>query len=76
MAVDTFLETYDFAKKTVYLFCTHEGSGQADSFIYIKGFLPKSKVFIDGLVIQGSKARTPGAKSEAENWIKKLKCQI
>ena len=74
MAVYTFLETYDFTNKNVYLFCTHEGSGQAGSFTHIKGLLPKAKVFTDGLVMKGSKARTPGAKQEAETWIKKLIC--
>ena len=74
MAVYTFLETYDFTNKNVYLFCTHEGSGQAGTFTHIKGLLPKAKVFTDGLVMKGSKARTPGAKQEAETWVKKLKC--
>ena len=73
MAVYTFLETYDFTNKKVYLFCTHEGSGQAGSFAHIKNLLPKANVFTDGLVMQGSRARTPGAKQDDENWIKKLR---
>ena len=74
MAVYTFLETYDFTSKNVYLFCTHEGSGQSGTFSHIKGLLPSAKVFTDGLVMQGTHARTPSAKQEAENWLKKIKC--
>ena len=73
MAFYTFIETYDFTNKNVYLFCTHEGSGQAGSFSHIKSLLPKANVSTDGLVMQGAHARTPGAKTEAENWLKKLK---
>ena len=72
MAVYTFLESYDFTGKNVYLFCTHEGSGQAGTFSHLKGILSKAKVSTDGLVMQGAHARTPGAKQEAENWLKKL----
>lgn len=31
MAVYTFLETFDWAGKTIYPFCTHEGSGLSDT---------------------------------------------
>ena len=74
MAVYTFLESYDFSGKKVYLFCTHEGSGQAGTFSHIKGLLPQAKVSTDGLAMQGAHARTPAAKQEAENWIKRLNC--
>ena len=74
MAFYTFLETYDFTNKNVYLFCTHEGSGQAGTFSHIKSILPKAKVSTEGLVMQGSQARTPAAKQEVEKWIKRLKC--
>jgi flavodoxin len=74
MAFYTFLETYDFSNKNVYLFCTHEGSGQSGTFAHIKGLLPKANVSTNGLVMQGAHARTPGAKQEVESWIQKLKC--
>ena len=74
MAFYTFLETYDFTNKNVYLFCTHEGSGQAGTFSHIKSILPTANVSTEGLVLQGSHARTPSAKQEVENWIKRLKC--
>ena len=70
MAIYTFLESYDFTGKNVYLFCTHERSGQPGTFSHLKDILSKAKVSTDGLVMQGSHTRTPRAKQEAENCLK------
>ena len=73
MAVYSFLENYDFENKNVFLFCTHEGSGQSGTFSLIKNILSKAKVSTDGLEMKGTVARTPEAKETTENWIKRLK---
>ena len=73
MAVYTFLENFDFTNKKVFLFCTHEGSGQSDTFSLIKGILNKAKVSIDGLVMKGTETRKTEAKQKVEDWLKKLK---
>ena len=73
MAVYTFLENYDFTNKKVYPFCTHEGSGNTGTFERLKKIIPKADVHTNGLDIFGTKARV-NAKSEVENWLKKLNC--
>ena len=73
MAVYTFLENFDFTNKKVFLFCTHEGSGQSDTFSLIKGILNKAKVSIGGLVMKGTETRKAEAKQKVEDWLKKLK---
>ena len=44
MAVCTFLESYDFAGKTIIPFCTHEGSGLGNSVKDIKKLCKQSMV--------------------------------
>jgi len=44
MAVFTFLESYDFSKKTILPFCTHEGSGMGHSEKDIAKTLPDATV--------------------------------
>ena len=72
MAVFTFLQSYDFTNKKVYLFCTHEGSGESGTFGLIKSILPRAIVSTDGLSMFGSQARTPAARQEVENWLRRL----
>ena len=59
MAVWTFLEAHDFAGKTILPFCTHEGSGLAQSERDIHKLCPGAKV-LRGLAIRGGSV----AKSE------------
>ena len=73
MAVFTFLESYDFTNKKVYLFCTHEGRGSSGTFSLIKNKLPTAHVSTDGLEMFGSQARTPSAKNEVQNWLRRLR---
>jgi flavodoxin len=66
MAVFTFLEHFDFTGKTIYPFCTHEGSGMGSSERDIKRLCPTANVK-KGLAIHGAAA----AKSEKaiEKWL-------
>jgi flavodoxin len=66
MAVFTFLEHFDFTGKTIYPFCTHEGSGMGSSERDIKRLCPAANVK-KGLAIHGAAA----AKSEKaiEKWL-------
>lgn len=64
MAVFTFLESLDFAGKTIKPFCTHEGSGMGSSEADIKRLCPTAKV-ASGLAIKGSKVNS--ARENIEN---------
>jgi flavodoxin len=68
MAVFTFLESYDFAGKTIIPFCTHEGSGIGVSERDIKKLCPNA-ILLPGIAIQGSSVN--GAGSVVENWLHK-----
>ena len=73
MAVYTFFESFNFTNKKVFLFCTHEGSGQAGSFAHVKNVLSTANVSTNGLVMKGTDTRNAGAKQTVEAWLKKLK---
>jgi len=69
MAVFTFLESYDFSRKTIVPYCTHEGSGLGSSERDIKKLCPRAKV-LTGLAIKGG---TVGrADNDVANWLKQL----
>ena len=72
MMINTFLETYDFSGKTVYLFNTHEGSGNSGTYRAIKNKLTSANVNTDGLAIQGKTARQESARATVETWLKGL----
>lgn len=55
MPVFTFLESYDFAGKTIIPFCTHEGSGMGHSVSDIRRICPSATV-LEGMAIRGSNA--------------------
>lgn len=67
MAVYTFLETYDFAGKTIHPFCTHEGSGLSRTEKDIQKAAKGAKVE-KGLAIHGSSVDS--AKNAVEKWVK------
>lgn len=52
MAVFTFLEHFDFTGKTIWPFCTHEGSGMGSSIADLKQLCPSS-IVETGLAIRG-----------------------
>lgn len=69
MPVFTFLESYDFAGKTVIPFCTHEGSRMGRSEGDIKKLLPSAEVK-EGMPVRGSKVKTSG--KEISAWVEQL----
>ena len=66
MAVYTFLESFDFSGKTIYPFCTHEGSGLSSTENDIKKAAKGASV-ARGIAIHGSSV--DGAKSALEKWV-------
>lgn len=67
MPVMTFLDKFDFDGKTIFPFCTHEGSGMGRSEIDIKEACPLAKVK-KGLAIRG--AYVEDAENEIKRWLK------
>ena len=68
MAVFTFLESYDFSNKTIYPFCTHEGSGFGSSLSDLRKYCPNIG---RGIEIVGSKVDEK--KDEIINWLKEAR---
>lgn len=66
MACFTFLERFDFTGKTIFPFCTHEGSGMGRSESDIARLCPGAKVE-KGLAILGSHVER--AEPEIRNWL-------
>lgn len=71
--VYTFMESHDFAGKTVIPFNTHEGSGQSHSQRDIENTLPDATV-LQGLAVRGATAQNdPDATGKAvSEWLGKL----
>ena len=69
MAVYTFLEHYDFAGKTIHPFCTHEGSGLANTVKDVAKAAPGAKV-TQGLAIYGSSVDSAG--DALERWVREV----
>lgn len=67
MAVYTFLESYDFAGKSIAPFCTHEGSGMGRSEKDLKKCCPDAHL-LQGLPIRGSSVH--GATRDITAWLK------
>lgn len=72
MIINTFLEKYDFAGRTIIPFNTHAGSGAAGSYEAIKEKLSDANVNTNGLAIMGTDVRTQSAKGTVEAWLKEL----
>lgn len=69
MAVFTFLESYDFAGKTIAPLCTHEGSGMGHSEQDVHKLCPGAKV-LKGLAVRGGSVH--GATGTIADWLRKL----
>jgi flavodoxin len=67
--VATFLTTYDFSRKTIVPFSTHEGSGLGRSVTDIEELCPQSTV-LDGLAIRGGDVKN--AHNEITMWLKEI----
>lgn len=72
MIINTFLEKYDFSGKTIYLFNTHEGSGNSGTYTSIQNKMTSASVNTNGLAIRGVDARKESSRSTVENWLKGL----
>jgi flavodoxin len=68
MPVWTYLERYDFTGKTIFPFCTHEGSGMGHSETDIMKLCPGAKVE-KGLAVRGGSVKN--AEKDIENWLRK-----
>lgn len=66
MGVCTFLESYDFTNKKILPFCTHEGSGMANSEQDIKRLCPTAQL-VSGIAIKGSQVKD--AHAQVEKWL-------
>lgn len=73
MAVYTFLESYQFAGKTVIPFCTHEGSGFANTEQTIKNLCTGAAV-LPGLELRGSTAQFSKGESDLTitKWLEQI----
>lgn len=67
MPVYTFLEEYNFSRKAIAPFCTHEGSGLGRSVEDIRVLCPDSTV-LDGLAIRGGTVNT--AQNQVSDWLR------
>lgn len=56
--INTFLESYDFAGKTVVLFATSGGSGFGKSVDNLKSSVPATTVIKEGKVLNGKQTKT------------------
>ena len=68
--VYTFMESHDFAGKTMIPFNTHEGSGQSHSQRDIETALPNATV-LQGLAVRGATAQNDGdaAAKAVSDWL-------
>lgn len=69
MPVFTFLEEYDFSRKTIIPFCTHEGGGLGHSEKDIAKRCPTATI-LKGLAINGSTVGS--AKNTVSEWLDKI----
>ncbi len=69
MALFTFLESYNFAGKTLVPFCTHEGSGLGRGPADIARLCPQAKV-LPGFDVRGGSAAT--AQTNIDAWLKEI----
>ena len=68
MPVWTFLESHDFSGKTIFPFCTHEGSGMGNSEADLRKLTVKAEIK-KGLAIYDSSVSK--AETSLKNWIMK-----
>ncbi|MCR4611621.1 MAG: NAD(P)H-dependent oxidoreductase [Lachnospiraceae bacterium] len=66
MAVETFLEKYDFDGKRVLPICTNEGSGMGSSEKHLKREIKGANI-ADGISIHGSQAKD--SKEAIKKWL-------
>lgn len=67
--VKSFLAKYDLSGKAIAPFCTHGGSGTAQSVNDIRSVCPDATI-LGSLAVYGS--RVDGARGEIEQWLKQI----
>lgn len=67
--VKSFLAEYDLSGKAIAPFCTHGGSGTAQSVNDIRSVCPDATI-LGSLAVYGSRA--DGARGEIEQWLKQI----
>ena len=72
MIMYTFLESYNFDNKNIYLFNTHEGSGNAGTKSSIKKILKNANVSDNNFVISGTDARSQSGQEKTNEWLDRL----
>ncbi len=72
MIIYTFLDSYDFTNKKIYLFNTHEGSNDSGTYEKIEKKLVNSNVIKNGFNIKGTLVRDVSTKEKVTNWLKEL----
>ena len=72
MIIYTFIEKYDLSGKTIIPFNTHEGSGNAGTYVTLSEKLKNSTVNKNGLSLTGKVARTKEGKEQTIEWLKSL----
>ena len=68
MIVYNFLEKHNFDGKTIYPFCTHEGSGEAGTFYKVEDAAPGATV-ADGFELAGHVTRTERGIKKLQDWL-------
>lgn len=69
MPVASFLSDYDFSRKTIAPYCTHEGSRLGRSVEHITELCPKS-IVRDGLAIRGRDVKN--VRKEVAEWLRRI----
>ena len=65
----TFLSEYDFSRKTIAPFCTHEGSRLGRSVTDIRELCPQSTI-LDGLAVRGRNVKK--VQNEVSEWVYRI----
>lgn len=68
-AMKSFLAGYDLKEKNIVPFCTHGGSGIAQSVNDIRSVCPESDI-LGSVAIYGS--RSASSRSDIENWLRQI----
>ena len=68
-AMKSFLASYDLSGKSIAPFCTHGGSGTAQSVNDIRSVCPNSTI-LGSMAVYGSRAEN--SRSDVEKWLKQI----
>lgn len=69
-AMKSFLASYDLSGKTIAPFCTHGGSGTAQSVNDIRSVCPDNVTVLESLAIYGNRAAS--SRNDVERWLNRI----